>query len=50
MATSSAAVDLRQRIDVRLVNRDLIEKHLASLTDSDRRLFLLREKEGHSME
>jgi RNA polymerase sigma-70 factor (ECF subfamily) len=50
MASNSAVVDLQPRIDVRLVNRDLIEKHLASLADGDRKLFLLREREGHSVE
>jgi RNA polymerase sigma-70 factor (ECF subfamily) len=49
MATNSAAVDLRQRVDVSLINRDLIEKHLASLAANDRRLLPLRERVGHSV-
>ena len=50
MARNSAALDLQTGVDVGIVERDLIEKLLASLPDNERRLFLLREGEGYSME
>ena len=50
MARNSAVVDLQPRVDVRLVKRDFLGKLLDSLPDSERKLFLLKDGAGYSVE
>lgn len=50
MENSEPARDQRPAVDVRLAQRDLAMKLLARLPEEERRLLLLKEVEGHSVE
>lgn len=50
MEASEPAVDLSVPVDTRLANRELALKLLEKIGEDDRRLILLKEVEGHSVE
>ena len=50
MQNSEAAMDHRPAVDTQLAQRDFVLKLLAKVSEEDRRLMLLKEVEGHSVE
>jgi RNA polymerase sigma-70 factor (ECF subfamily) len=50
MQNSEAAMDHRPAVDTQLAQRDFVLKLLAKVSEEDRKLMLLKEVEGHSVE
>jgi len=50
MENSESATDHRPAVDTRLAQRDFVIKLLAKVSEEDRKLILLKEVEGHSVE
>jgi RNA polymerase sigma-70 factor, ECF subfamily len=50
MEASEPAIEQAPAVDIRLANRDLVVQLLAKVSEEDRKLILLKEVEGHSVE